>query len=104
MSCVLKKIQTVEGFRQEWLTQMQVAIVKDEKSKRKKPPSNVSHASPMNPQEGMSPIIDQNNSQVAQHESSEDVPIASSYKFNKLNAKFGGYDLSAGGKKTKGRK
>jgi len=101
---VLKKIQTVEGFRPIWLTQMQVAIVNDEQSKRKKPSSNVNHASPMNPQEGMSSTIDQNNSQVAQHESSEDVPIANSYKFNKLNAKFGGYDLSAGGKKTKGGK
>ena len=101
-----KKIQTVEGFKPIWLTNMQVAIVSShvEQTKRKKPSSNVNHASPMNPQEGMSSTIDQNNSQIAQHESSEDVPIANSYKFNKSNAKFGGCDLSAGGKKTKGRK
>jgi len=101
-----KKIQAVEGFNfQYWLNDMQVKIVAthvEQKTKRKKPASNSNRT--MNPQGGMASTNDQNNGQIASHESSEDIPIASSHKFNKPNAKFGGCDLSARGKKPKGRK
>jgi len=102
-----KKIQAVEGFNfQYWLNNMQVKMVTthvEQNTKRKKPASTSNRT--MNPEGGMASRNDENNGQIASHESSsEDIPIASSHKFTKPNAKVGACDLSARGKKPKGRK
>jgi len=89
---VLQKLETVTGFKDEWLTKMQVSIVK---AIHKKSNANAGNAS-ANLQEGLSPITAQNSRQAAHNTSNEDVPIASSHTF-RTDKKFGGYEL--GGKK-----